>query len=99
MFKQIHLYIKGDVVGVGFRAWTKIQAKINHVNGWVRNVYNRTDIFGPQGGVEAVIQGEKENVDRMLAIIKKGPPIARIVEVESFPEPGKEIFEEFTIRK
>ncbi|PIV70970.1 acylphosphatase, partial [Candidatus Roizmanbacteria bacterium CG17_big_fil_post_rev_8_21_14_2_50_39_7] len=26
--KQVHVYIKGDVIGVGFRAWTKIQAKM-----------------------------------------------------------------------
>ena len=38
MLKQVHLYIKGSVIGVGFRAWTKIQAKIVGVTGWVRNV-------------------------------------------------------------
>ena len=46
MLKQAHLYIIGDVIGVGFRAWTKIQAKINGVTGWVRNNFERADIFG-----------------------------------------------------
>ncbi|MFH0773114.1 MAG: acylphosphatase, partial [bacterium] len=44
--KQVHVYIKGDVIGVGFRAWTKIQAKIIGVNGWVRNVFEHPNKFG-----------------------------------------------------
>jgi len=99
MLKQVHLYIKGDVIGVGFRAWTKIQAKIHRVNGWVRNVYDRRDIFGPRGGVEAVLQGEEEDVDKMISTIKKGFPLAYVSHVEVFPESGKEIFEEFRIKK
>jgi len=99
MLKQVHLYIKGDVIGIGFRAWTKIQAKINQINGWVRNVYDRADIFGPQGGVEAVFQGEQENVDQLISLVKKGPPTAHITNIDLFPEPGKEIFEDFAIRK
>ena len=98
MISQTHLYIKGDVIGVGFRAWTKIQAKIFSVKGWVKNVYNREDIFGPGGGVEALLQGEKESIAQMVEAIKKGPPIARVDEVEAFEQDSIELFEEFKIR-
>jgi len=99
MLKQAHLYIKGDVIGVGFRAWTKIQAKIFGVSGWVKNVYDRPDIFGKNGGVEAVIQGEEEKVEKMIELLKQGPPVSRVDDVEVFWETAKENFNSFEIRK
>lgn len=99
MLTQVRLYIKGDVIGVGFRAWTKIQAKINGVAGWVRNVYDKPEIFGVGGGVEALIQGEKEKVDKMIAILRQGPPVAHVQEVEIIPEEVKEVFQGFEIRQ
>ena len=99
MLKQAHLYIKGDVIGIGFRAWTKIQAKIINVTGWVKNNFEHSDIFGVGGGVEVQIQGEKEKVDQMIELIKKGPPVSHIENVEIFWQEPKEIFDEFEIRK
>lgn len=99
MLKQVHLFIKGDVIGVGFRAWIKIQAKINHVNGWVRNNHERIDIFGPGGGVETLLQGDDKNITKMLELIKDGSPIARVDDVEIIYQDPNEIFEGFEIRK
>ncbi len=99
MLTQAHVYIKGDIIGVGFRAWTKIQAKIHHVTGWVRNVHDRSDIFGPSGGVEAVVQGEREQVDTLLELLKKGSPICYVQSVQITPQEPKEIIEGFEIRK
>ena len=99
MLKQVHLYIKGDVIGVGFRAWTKIQAKAIGVTGWVKNNFDRPDVFGPGGGVEAVIQGEEKNVNKMVELLKQGPPVSRVDDVDISPQEVKEIFEEFEIRK
>ena len=92
MLKQVHLYIKGDVIGVGFRAWCKIQAKIIGVNGWVRNVFNQSE-------VEAQIQGEENKVKEIVEIIKKGPPVSRVDQVEIIWQDAKEIFDQFEIRK
>mgnify|MGYP001562707212 FL=1 len=91
MLKQCHLYIKGDVIGVGFRAWTKIQAKIIGVTGWVRNSMD--------DGVEAQIQGDEEKVKQMIELIKKGPPVSHVEDVEIFWQEPKEIFDEFKIVK
>jgi len=74
MLKQVHLYVKGDVIGVGFRAWTKIQAKIIEVTGWVRNK--------DADSVEAQIQGEEEKVKQIVELIKKGPPISHVSDVQ-----------------
>lgn len=91
MLKQVHLYIKGDVIGVGFRAWTKIQAKIIGVTGWVRN--------HQEGFVEAQIQGEEEKVNKIIELIKQGPPISHVTSVEIFWQEPKEMFDRFDIRK
>jgi acylphosphatase len=99
MLRQVHLYIKGDVIGVGFRAWTKIQAKIIGITGWIRNANNQPDVFGAGGGVETQIQGEKEKVDQIIELIKKGPPISHVSKVEIFWQEPKEIFDSFEIRK
>ncbi len=99
MLKQVHCFIKGDVIGVGFRAWTKIQAKSLKINGWVRNNFERPEIFGDQGGVEAVFQGEEDNINNILQLVKVGPPVAHVDEVEYFNEEIKEIFDSFEIRK
>jgi acylphosphatase len=99
MLKQARVYIKGDVVGVGFRAWTKIQAKTNNVSGWVRNVYNDPYVFGPSGGIEALFQGEENRVNKMVKLVKTGPPVARVEDVEVFSEKPAEIHEGFEIRK
>lgn len=99
MLKQARIYIKGDVIGVGFRAWTKIQAKIVGISGWVKNVHDKTEVFGPGGGVETFIQGDEKKVEEMIDLIKKGPPVSRVDDIEVFWEDPKEIFEGFEIRK
>ncbi len=99
MLKQAHLYIKGDVIGVGFRAWTKIQAKLLNIKGWVRNVYDRPDLFDRGGGVETVIQGNEEKVEDMIDLLKKGPPVSRVEDVEVLYQDAKELFDNFDIRK
>ncbi|MBI5123677.1 acylphosphatase [Candidatus Roizmanbacteria bacterium] len=91
MLKQAHLYIKGDVIGVGFRAWTKIQAKIIGVTGWVRN--------NDEGFVEAQIQGDEEKIKQIVELIRKGPPVSHVTGVEIFWQEAKEIFDGFEIRK
>ncbi len=98
--KQAHLYIKGQVIGVGFRAWTRIKAKQAGLTGWVRNVYDKPDIFGVYGGVEAVVQGQDEqSIQEFIREIEKGPETSVVEEVEVFWEEPKEIFEDFEIRK
>ncbi len=99
MIKQARVYIKGDVIGVGFRAWTKIQAKILTVTGWVRNVYDKPEVFGISGGVEALIQAEEETLNKIIEKIKQGPDVARVDEVEVIWEDAKEIFDAFEIVK
>jgi len=68
-----HLRITGRVQGVGYRDALCAQAATLGVTGWVRN---RRD-----GSVEALVQGEAERVEQMIAWARRGPPAARVVEV------------------
>ena len=90
MLRQVHLFIRGDVIGVGFRAWTKIQAKKLEINGWVKNNFNE---------VEAMLQGEENKVDEMIDKLKAGPPVSRVDDVEIMDEEAKETFNNFEIVK
>lgn len=98
MLTQAHIYIKGDVIGVGFRAWIKIQSKITDVHGWVRNTHDKGDLFGPGGGVEAVLQGEQEAINKLIDIIKQGSTIAHVEDVEIIWQKPKEMYETFEIK-
>jgi len=71
--------IRGRVQGVGYRAWTMNQAERRKLRGWVRN---RRD-----GSVEALLIGEDEAVNAMIALCRKGPLAARVEAVEAMPAP------------
>ena len=72
------LIIGGRVQGVGFRYFTLEAAAREGVTGWVRN--------RPDGRVEAYIEGEAETVTRLERALRRGPPAARVDDVEAESE-------------
>jgi len=68
--KTQHLLIQGRVQGVWFRESMRREAERLGVTGWVRNT--------PDGAVEAVVQGQDEAVDALIAWAHAGPPMARV---------------------
>lgn len=97
MLKQARVYIKGDVIGVGFRAWCKIQTKPLGVTGWIRNVFDSSDIFGAGGGVEACFQAEEDVLIEILDKVKQGPPVSHVEDTEVILEEPREVIDDFTI--
>jgi acylphosphatase len=69
---RVHVWVKGIVQNVGFRAHVEVNARQLGVTGWVRNV--GYDI------VEAVAEGEREKVDRFIEAMKAGPRASRVDE-------------------
>lgn len=61
----MHVRVSGRVQGVFYRAYTKNQAQELGIKGWVRNV--------PGGGVEAVLEGERQKVGELVSLMKAGP--------------------------
>ncbi|HSX08697.1 MAG TPA: acylphosphatase [Candidatus Saccharimonadales bacterium] len=85
---QAHVFISGQVQGVGYRQFIKTNAKQLGVGGWVQNTED--------GGVEAVFQGDKEEIERLLEICRKGPMLAEVKHVGfDWEEPTE--FETFEI--
>lgn len=85
--KRVHVVISGKVQGVGFRASTRRRANNLELAGWVKNREN---------DVEAVFEGEKENIEEMLEWCQKGPSLARVMDVE-VEEEEPEILERFKV--
>ena len=85
--KRVHVVVRGEVQGVGYRYTLRMVARQAGVTGWVRN---RTD-----GSVEAEIEGAGEQVDEVLAWMAEGPPGARVTEatVTDAAPSGDEAFE------
>ncbi len=71
---RAHIFVSGYVQGVFFRETTKNQADILNVKGWVRN---RDD-----GRVEAIFEGQEQDVKRIVEFFKHGPPRATVTNVE-----------------
>lgn len=75
--------ITGRVQGVYYRAWTREQASLRGLRGWVEN---RAD-----GSVAALFIGPRTVVEEMLAACAEGPLDARVERVEPEwhdPPPG-----------
>ena len=70
--------VHGRVQGVFFRDSVRRLAERNSVAGWVRNT--------PEGTVEAVLEGEREAVERLVTFCHDGPRGARVTTVDVHEE-------------
>ena len=64
----------GFVQGVGFRVAVERAARSRGVAGWVRN--------RPDGAVEAVFEGQREDVEALVDFCREGPRGAEVERVE-----------------
>jgi acylphosphatase len=88
MKKAFRLYISGTVQGIFFRQFIKDNAERNNLRGFVRNLEDgRTEVF---------IEGDNENVDKMIEVCKKGPKHSQIKKVDIKEEKIQD-FKEFKI--
>lgn len=71
---RAHVFVSGRVQGVFFRVETRREANRRNVSGWVRNLSDRR--------VEAVFEGEKDDVERLIEFCRSGPSGARVNHVE-----------------
>jgi acylphosphatase len=89
MMKQAHVFISGFVQGVGFRQFVKNSAKKHEVVGWVTNL--------PDGRVETLLQGSKENIEQVISACNQGPMLSDVTEVDVVWEEKKDEYHDFQI--
>ena len=65
-----HLVISGKVQGIGFRYWLQRLAIEKNICGWVKNKTS--------GNVEALIVGEKKEIQELIKLCEMGPSSAKI---------------------
>ena len=82
--------VTGRVQGVGFRWFTWDAATSEGVVGLVRNL--------PDGSVEAVVEGERDALDRFERALSRGPTGGRVDHVDHDTGPATGRYHEFSIR-
>ncbi len=71
---RAHLFIRGRVQGVFYRAFTRNVASKLGLSGWVKNLYD--------GNVEAVLEGDKALIEQAVQNCRVGPPGAYVSDIE-----------------
>jgi acylphosphatase len=82
-----HVFIRGRVQGVGYRAWTECAALERGLQGWARNCRD--------GSVEALFVGPADAVAAMIEACRQGPPGSRVDAIDQ-REGGRK---ELTVRR
>lgn len=79
---SIHCYVSGKVQGVWFRASAKEEADRNGITGFARNL--------PDGRVEVMASGERNEIALFHAWLKHGPKLASVTEVSYEERPWQQ---------
>ena len=78
MKKSVRLYIEGTVQGIFFRGFVKENAERYNVKGFIRNLSD--------GRIEIFLEGNSEEVNKVIELCEKGPRHSIIKKVEIKPE-------------
>ena len=76
---RIHATVRGRVQMVGFRAFVLDRADTLEVRGTVAN--------RPDGTVECVVEGPRDEVERLIQSLREGPRSARVDSVDVIEQP------------
>jgi acylphosphatase len=87
---RLHTVVEGRVQGVGFRYFVLSKAQQLNITGWVRNT--------PEGDVEVLGEGNREELEELLSALRKGPRSAFVTNIqEKWGTPTGE-FQNFNVR-
>ncbi len=82
--------ISGRVQGVGFRYFTRSEARELGLSGWV---CNRGD-----GSVEVRVEGSRTQLQSFESRLRQGPPAGEVDRLEPIPAEDLETYADFEIR-
>jgi acylphosphatase len=75
--KTIDVTVYGRVQAVGFRAFTRRNAMMLGVRGFVENL--------DDGRVHAILEGDDHQVDKLVELVRQGPTMSEVREVRVKP--------------
>ena len=87
---RVQILVSGLVQKVFFRAYTQQKARELGLTGWVKNLAD--------GRVEALFEGDRENIEKMIEWARKGPPSAQVDDCEVIWQEYKGEFDNFEIQ-
>jgi acylphosphatase len=87
---RVHIWVRGRVQGVGFRAFVQQSAMVMGLKGWVRNV--------GWDQVEAIAEGDKPVLERFIEAVGTGPRASQVEDARVEWEPVMGEFESFQVR-
>jgi len=90
MLQTVRIIVSGSVQGVFYRQSTRQKAMAIGIKGKVTNM--------PDGNVEIIATGTKEQLDKLVAWCKQGPPKAIVSDVSSHELPLQQ-FDSFYIER
>lgn len=87
---RLHAIVKGRVQGVGFRYFVYDNALDLGLRGWVRNRWD--------GSVEVLAEGERQELDKLLKVLRRGPRSSFVTDVKPVWQPATGEYNNFQIR-
>ncbi len=81
--------VSGRVHGVFFRAFVESRALELNLTGYVRNL--------PDGTVEVRAEGERQQLEKLVESLGKGPPPARVEKVTTDWTEYRGVFKDFRV--
>ena len=81
--------VYGMVQGVGYRYSAVKAAALHKVSGWVRNRHD--------GSVEIECEGSREDIEKFIQSLTKGPSYARVTGIDKKEKPYRGIYSGFEI--
>ena len=86
----LHAVVEGHVQGVGFRYYVQENASNLGLKGWVRNRWD--------GTVEVMAEGERQALEMLLALLRRGPRASTVSGVNFEWQPPSGEFKHFQVR-
>lgn len=87
---RVHIWVRGRVQGVGFRAFVQQSAVVMGLKGWVRNI--------GWDQVETIAEGDKPVLERFIEAVRTGPRASQVEDARVEWEPASGECQSFQIR-
>jgi acylphosphatase len=75
--KTIDITVSGRVQAVGFRAFTRRNAIMLGVHGYVENL--------DDGRVHAILEGDDHQVEKLIELVRQGPRMSEVRDIRVKP--------------